>query len=31
MDVPMAFTIIDMKLGRVALKTGSAYISADHD
>ena len=28
---PTAFTVIDMKLGRVALKSGRAYVSVDRD
>jgi hypothetical protein len=29
--VPTAFTVVDMKLGRVALKSGRAYVSVDRD
>jgi hypothetical protein len=29
--VPTAFSVVDMKLGRVALKAGNAYISVDRD
>ncbi len=28
---PVAFTVVDKKLGRVALKSGNAFISVDHD